>query len=344
MSQLANNNLPGNLQTPPLAAPKRPFDVLYEPISAELAQVEEILRKELRSDYPFVDQLVKHGFRLGGKRMRPALLLLAAKAAGKVTHDHFVLAAVVEMIHTATLVHDDVLDDATVRRHVDTVNARWNNEASVLLGDFLFSHSFYMASTLETTFACQVIGRATNQTCEGELRQIHSRGKFDLTEPDYLDIIRAKTAELCACSCRLGSHYAGATPEIEESLTRYGRNLGIAFQIVDDLLDVLGDEDTAGKTLGTDLEQQKPTLPVIYLLRQADAEERANLIEILKSPNHTSGNRLQPWLARGEAIAYAREKALWYAEQARVELNGLPAGHVRNTLAALTEFVVDRRA
>lgn len=343
MSQLAHN-LPGNLQTSPVAAPKRPFDVLYEPIAAELAQVEEILRKELRSDYPFVDQLVKHGFRLGGKRLRPALLLLAAKAVGKVTHDHFVLAAVVEMIHTATLVHDDVLDSATVRRHVDTVNARWNNEASVLLGDFLFSHSFYMASTLETTFACQVIGRATNRTCEGELRQIHSRGKFDLTEQEYLDIIRAKTAELCACSSRLGAHYAGASAEVEESLTRYGRNLGIAFQIVDDLLDVSGDEETAGKTLGTDLEQQKPTLPIIHLLRHADSSERATLIEILASSPHNCGRRLQPWLARGEAIAYARQKALWFAEQARAELHALPDSQVRNTLAALTEFVVDRRA
>src|SRR5687768_13539907 len=155
---------------------------LYAPIAAELAEVERQLKSELRSDYPFVDELVRYGCLLGGKRLRPALLLLTAKAAGgRVMSEHITLATVVEMIHTATLVHDDVLDEAQIRRHLATVNARWDNEASVLLGDYLFTHAFHLASTLDTVVGCRLIGRATNIVCEGELKQKGSRGNFDLT-------------------------------------------------------------------------------------------------------------------------------------------------------------------
>ncbi len=252
----------------------RRWKPLYGPIAAELDRCEELLRRELSSDDPFVDRLIKHAFRLGGKRLRPALLLLTAKAVGRADKEHITLAAVVEMIHTATLVHDDVLDEAKLRRHRETVNAVSDNEASVLVGDFLFTHAFALASSLGTTYACQTIGRATNIVCAGELRQIHTRGNFALGEAEYLDIIEAKTAELCACCCRLGAHYAGADRELEEALDRFGRNLGIAFQIVDDLLDLVGDEDQAGKSLGTDLEKQKPTLPVIRLLAQSDETQR----------------------------------------------------------------------
>ena len=178
--------------------PSSALQLLYAPIEQELADVEEILRRELRSEYAFVDELVRYGCLLGGKRLRPALLLLAAKASGHITQEHLLLAAVVEMIHTATLIHDDVLDEADRRRHLATVNARWDNEASVLLGDFLFTHAFYLASTTGSTVACQRIGRATNVVCEGELRQQGSRSNFALPEEDYLSIIDAKTAELCA--------------------------------------------------------------------------------------------------------------------------------------------------
>src|SRR5688500_13341258 len=178
---------------------------LYAPIGDELVEVERILKSELRSPHPFVDELVRYGCLLGGKRLRPALLLLTAKALGKVTREHVTLAAVVEMIHTATLVHDDVLDEADMRRHLATVNSRWDNEASVLLGDYLFTHAFYLASTLDTVLGCRLIGRATNIVCEGELRQKGSRGNFELTEQEYLSIIEGKTAELTAVSCRLGA-------------------------------------------------------------------------------------------------------------------------------------------
>jgi len=316
---------------------------LYAPIASELAAAEELLRAELSSDDPFVDDLVKHAFRLGGKRLRPALVLLAAKAAGTLSRDHIVLATVVEMIHTATLVHDDVLDEASLRRHRPTINALSDNEASVLVGDFLFTHAFYLASSLETTFACQTIGRATNIVCAGEMRQIHSRGNFGLTEAEYFDIIEGKTAELCACCCRLGAHYGGASAQVVDALDRYGRNLGIAFQIVDDMLDLTGDEMSMGKSLGTDLEKQKPTLPLIRLLDQASAEQRAELIELLSSTNRADRQQVNLWLERSDALAYTRDKALAYAQAARDETRLLAAGPARDVLVALTELVVSRQ-
>src|SRR5688500_14768128 len=228
---------------------------LYAPIGDELVEVERILKDELRNPHPFVDELVRYGCLLGGKRLRPALLLLTAKSLGSVTKDHLTLAAVVEMIHTATLVHDDVLDEADMRRHLATVNARWDNESSVLLGDYLFTHAFYLASTLDNVIGCRLIGRATNAVCEGELRQKGSRGNFELTEQEYLSIIEGKTAELTAVSCRLGALFAGAADEVALQLDGFGRDLGIAFQIADDLLDVQGQEQSTGKSLGTDLEK-----------------------------------------------------------------------------------------
>jgi len=321
---------------------RRPWNWLYAPVAAELEAVEEILRSELSSDDPFVDGLVKHAFRLGGKRLRPALVLLSGKATGGITREHIVLAAVVEMIHTATLVHDDVLDEATLRRHRETINARSDNEASVLVGDFLFTHAFALASSLETTFACRVIGRATNIVCAGELRQIHSRGNFELGEGDYLDIIEAKTAELCACCCLLGAHYSGANAQVEHALDRYGRSLGIAFQIADDLLDLVGDEAAAGKSLGTDLEKQKLTLPLIRLLASSAPRDRAELIESLRRGGAVARDELIAGLDRSDALAYARAKAKCYAHDAMEELRSLPDTPARDVLMQMTELVVAR--
>jgi octaprenyl-diphosphate synthase len=315
---------------------------LYAPIAAELSAAEDVLRSELASDDPFVDSLVKHAFRLGGKRLRPALLLLAAKATGGIVRDHVVLAAVVEMIHTATLVHDDVLDEADLRRHRETINARSGNEASVLVGDFLFTHAFYLASSLETTYACQVIGRATNVVCAGELRQINSRGNFQLSEAQYLSIIEAKTAELCACCCRLGAHYAGANRSCQDALDRYGRNLGIAFQIADDLLDLVGDEISMGKSLGTDLDKQKLTLPLIRLLAESTAAQRGEIVELLSSGTPDDRSQINLYLERSDALVYAREKARWFADAARDQTRHLPPGPERDVLEALSELVVDR--
>lgn len=321
----------------------RHWQRLYAPIAVELAAAEELLRGELTSDDPFVDVLVKHAFRLGGKRLRPALVLLAAKATGKVAPDHIVLSAVVEMIHTATLVHDDVLDEASLRRHRETINARNDNEASVLVGDFLFTHAFYLASSLETTFSCQTIGRATNIVCAGELRQIHSRGNFALCEAEYLQIISAKTAELCACCCRLGAHYAGASPQVVDVLDRFGRNLGIAFQIADDMLDLVGDEVSMGKSLGTDLEKQKPTLPLIRLLAESAPEARTEIVKVLSENDRAARRQIHQWLERSDALQYTRDKAKAYAQAARKDAARLADSPARDVLLALSELVVSRQ-
>lgn len=320
-----------------------PLAILYGPVVDDLARVEEILQGELRHDHPFVDQLVKHAGRLSGKRLRPALLLLTGKACGQTTDDHLLLSAVVEMIHTATLIHDDVLDEADLRRHQETVNARWNNEASVLLGDYLFSHSFYLASTLDSTFACQCIGRSTNVVCRGEMLQVANRNNYALTEAEYFEIIDAKTAELTACCCLLGACYAGADEEQRQRLEQYGRSLGIAFQIADDLLDVFGDESSMGKSLGTDLEKAKPTLPLIRLLSQASESERAELEAILELPGEARREALLARLRDSDALEYAEKKAQAYANEAMELVADLPESPAQQTLLKLPEFVVARR-
>ena len=332
LSQLAND-------AQPLPAVVRE---LFAPILSDLEQVEAVLSNELRNESPFVNDLLQYGGKLGGKRLRPALLLLSAHAVGDVGDAHYTLAAVVEMIHTATLVHDDVLDEAQVRRHLATVNARWNNESSVLLGDYLFSHAFYLASTLETTAACQRIGRSTNIVCEGELRQVGNRGNHALTEQEYYQIINGKTAELCACACFLGAQYTEANAPWARTMEQYGRALGMAFQIADDLLDLLGDEGETGKSLGTDLEKQKSTLPLIHCYQQASAAERSELTALLEAPSQHTRATLQDWLDRFDAIDYARQKAKEYSDEARNQLIDLPASDVKNVLSDLTEFVVAR--
>jgi octaprenyl-diphosphate synthase len=317
---------------------------LFAPIVADLAEVDHRLQAELRHPNPFIDELAQHSFRMGGKRLRPALLLLAAKAVGRITDDHRTLGAVVEMIHTATLVHDDVLDEADVRRHLDTVNARWNNQTSVLLGDFLFTHAFYLASTLETTFGCRVIGEATNTVCEGELRQTAGAGNFWLPREEYLAIIEAKTAELCACCCRLGAHYAGANPAVEDKLRIFGRKLGMAFQIIDDLLDLEGEEETTGKSLGTDLANRKMTLPLILLRDQLASQELSRLQGLFEESDANHGGMLVSWLEESSALQAARLVAERYAMEAAATLNGLEDSDAKRTLVELCRFVVARNA
>jgi octaprenyl-diphosphate synthase len=326
----------------------KPIDVqpflqsLYEPIADEMKQVERLLRQEMSSQNAYVDELVRYGVMLGGKRLRPALLLLVAKSLGNVTPEHLTLAAVVEMIHTATLVHDDVLDDAETRRHLATVNSRWDNKASVLLGDFLFTHAFYLASTLSSTWACRTIGLATNRVCEGEMRQKGSIGDFDLSEEEYIDIISSKTAELCACSCELGARYTGASPEVVSAMANFGRDLGIAFQIADDILDVTGDEETTGKSLGTDMAQQKPTLPIIRLLECVRGGERDQVFLLLQSDVVAQIPDLRQMFERYETILYSRKKALEYAQRAQRQLEVLSPSPARDTLTAMASFVVAR--
>jgi octaprenyl-diphosphate synthase len=316
----------------------------FSPIAADLARAEEIFQEELRSDVPFIRELVEHLAHYRGKQLRPALLLLTARACGQVTPAHHTLAAVVEMIHTATLVHDDVLDGADLRRHVPTIHARWNNSASVLLGDLLFTHAFYLASTTGSAEACRLIGEATNRVCAGELQQIGERGNLALGEETYYSIIRGKTAELTACCCRLGAVFAGADAQVAASLERYGLELGIAFQIADDVLDLVGLEKNVGKSLGTDLEQRKLTLPLIRLLKVAEPETALLIRGVLASNENHKREKLAPILARSDAVAYATQRAQRHAEQASEALDCLPDSRCKEILHLLAQRVVHRSA
>lgn len=313
---------------------------LFAPIRADLEQVELLLRETLASRRHGVTELIRHLDQYRGKRLRPALLLLTAKACGTIQPAHHVLAAVVEMIHTATLVHDDVLDSADTRRHVPTVNALWGNQASILLGDYLFTHAFHLTSTIGDAQACKLIGEATNRVCEGELHQICQRGNLSLSEEEYFDIIDAKTAELTSVCCRLGGMYAGETAEVVDSLARYGRYLGMAFQIADDLLDIVGQEKTTGKSLGTDLEQRKMTLPLIHLL--ASSQDRADLYHILENGHPNKRQALDPYLNTSDSLAYAQCRAEQFATQAQAELECLPPSPCRDILHIMAEKAVHR--
>jgi octaprenyl-diphosphate synthase len=333
------------MSSPSLLGPeetRHKLAVLYAPIAAELEQAERIFAAELGSRFPFVQQLVDHCSDFRGKRLRPALLLLTGQACGGLTPAHPVLAAVVEMIHTATLVHDDILDEAMIRRHAATVNAEWGNEAAVLLGDYLFTHAFHLAASLESTLACRWIGRATNLVCEGEMQQVSNRGNFDLDEAAYFAIIRGKTAELTAVSCRLGAHYAGAPEEAVQALENYGRDLGVAFQIADDVLDIWGEERTTGKSLGTDLEKQKLTLPLIRLLALASPATAERVRALLAEARPESRRALRPYLERSGALAYAWDRARQYAAQALAALDVLAESNAKTILRTLGHYVVRR--
>jgi octaprenyl-diphosphate synthase len=333
-----------NPSAPALAQEVTPPLDPYGPVAGDLEQVEVILARSLKNRHAAVARVVEHVRHYRGKRLRPVLLLLAARACGRVTPAHHVLGAVVEMIHTATLVHDDVLDGARVRRRVATVNAAWGTQTSVLLGDYLFTHAFHLASTLDDARACRLIGAATDRVCEGELCQVLQRGNLALSEEEYFDIIDGKTAELTACCCHLGALYGGAPAEVVQALTRFGRYVGLAFQIADDLLDLVGEEQAAGKSLGTDLEQQKLTLPLIRLLAQGPAGLAARVRQILCSPDDHKGALLRPCLAESDGLDYARRRAEELAARARQELAVLPPSPCRSTLETLTDRVVHRNS
>lgn len=319
----------------------RPTGLPFGPVAADIDEADRIFAATLAPYKSPFGSLITHLKHYRGKRLRPALLLLAAKACGKITPAHHTLAAAVEMIHTATLVHDDVLDEAELRRHVPTVNAGWGNKVSILLGDMLFTHAFHLTSTVDGR-ACGIIGEATNRVCAGELRQVTEKGNLDLTEVEYFAVIDGKTAALTECCGQLGALYAGATEAVAGRMANFGRNLGLAFQIADDLLDLVGNEEAAGKTLGTDLQQQKLTLPVIHCLNRLPAAEAADLREAIRAGDPGLGSRVLAALERTQSVAYARRRADDLARAAREELAPLPRGESRTILEAMTDWSVRR--
>ena len=315
---------------------------LHAPVVDELARVERRFDDELGSDFAFVRQLCRRVERYRGKMLRPTLLLLAAKGCRKLTDAHITLAAVVEMVHLATLVHDDVLDAADLRRGQATINATDGNETAVLLGDYLISHAYHLCSSLEDQYAARTIAATTNTVCEGELMQIHHRADVGLTEARYLEIISRKTAALTGTCCALGARYAGAQPAVVEAWHRFGMDVGIAFQIVDDVLDCIGGEGEMGKTLGRDLDLGKLTLPTIHAVTSAPAPVRDQLVRVLGNGHTVARTTVRGWLEQSGSIDYAYAAASQYLASAHRHVETLSPGPAREALKLVVDFVVQR--
>jgi octaprenyl-diphosphate synthase len=315
---------------------------LTDCISAELKAVDKRFHDELASDLACVNTLVKHVSRFRGKMLRPMLVLLSGRACGELTDDHVILATVVEMVHMATLVHDDVLDEAELRRKGATINHLRGNEAAVLLGDYLISHSYHLCSSLDSQFASRLIARTTNRVCEGELLQIDNRNNFDLDETTYIEIISRKTASLCATCCVLGARLAGAPNAWVDQLETYGLSLGVAFQIQDDILDIVGEVSTVGKTLGIDAEKGKMTLPMIHFLRTAPQEHRELLRSLLKSRDPDKVDKIRQLILPSPSIGYAQDRARQLVHRARTVLTNLPDNEARRVMEMMADFVIAR--
>ncbi len=312
-------------------------------INDALEDVIRIFDAETRSDLSFLNALVARVRHYRGKLLRPRLVLMAGVASGELVRDHMVLAAVVEMVHMATLVHDDVLDESAVRRRSDTINNLIGNEGAVLLGDYLISHAYHLCSSLASTEASHRIAATTNTVCEGELMQIENRGNFDLTEGQYLEIISRKTAALTGICCELGAGCSGAEPDVVEHLSRYGLELGMAFQIVDDLLDLTGTQVEMGKSVGRDAEMGKMTLPLIKFVEQASTSRREELVAVLRGDGAQKNARVRRVIAGSDCIERAEEIAQAYVRSAISHLGALPDGEAKASLIAAADFVVQRR-
>jgi octaprenyl-diphosphate synthase len=315
---------------------------LTECIAPQLLGVDRLFSTELESRLECVNALVRHVSRFRGKMLRPCLVLLSGRCCGELNDAHVTIATVVEMVHMATLVHDDVLDEAELRRKGATLNHLRGNEAAVLLGDYLISHSYHLCSSLDSQFASRLIARTTNEVCEGELLQIQNRNNLELDEETYFEIITRKTAVLCAACCLLGAKLAGAPDDMVKRLEIYGRSLGIAFQIQDDILDIVGDASTVGKTLGIDIEKGKLTLPMIHFLRTAPREHRALLRTLLESRDGDKAEKIRNLILPSKSIQYARDAARGHVDRARSAIAELPESDARGVLDTMAEFVISR--
>ncbi|HJT99495.1 MAG TPA: polyprenyl synthetase family protein [Rhodanobacteraceae bacterium] len=304
--------------------------------------VNALIRARLASDVVLINQVAEHIIGGGGKRLRPMLHLIAAKAAGYNGGDHIALAAVIEFIHTATLLHDDVVDESDLRRGRETANAVWGNAASVLVGDFLYSRSFQMMVELDRMRVMQILADTTNRIAEGEVLQLLNIGNPDTSESAYLDVIERKTAVLFSAATRLGAVLADLPPEQEEALARYGLDLGFAFQIADDVLDYVSDAGTLGKNVGDDLAEGKPTLPLIYAIARSEPEQAERLRRaVTTGGRETLGDVLAAIRATG-SLDLASERAHRYAKSARDALGALAPSRAREALAMLADYAIDR--
>ena len=317
---------------------------MFEPIRADLEKVEREFGRHLQSQVDLIPRIGKYIQTSGGKRVRPAVLLMAARLCGYQGDRAVLYASVVEFIHTATLIHDDIIDDSQMRRGRLAVHSQWGNDITVLLGDFLYIKSMSLALTQDSLDIIRLLCDVTLRMIEGELYQLTKNGDIEINEDEHFDIIRRKTAYLFSGSAQIGGMLGDATPEQVRALRDYGFNLGVAFQLMDDLLDFTGDAAALGKPVGGDLREGKLTLPVIRLMQVGDSRARALVTDIVRERSVT----IEKWaelcqlLESCEALDFASRCAMEYAETARNYLDAFPPRPEREALMALAEYVLTR--
>jgi octaprenyl-diphosphate synthase len=311
-------------------------------VTADLAAVDAEIRRQLDSDVLLVNQVGDYIIGSGGKRLRPLLVVLAARAAGARDSAHIPAAALIEFIHTATLLHDDVVDDSARRRGRATANQAFGNPASVLVGDFLYSRAFQMMAALDSAALIRVMADATNTIAAGEVLQLMNSGDPDTTENRYLEVIYRKTARLFEAGAQIAAIVARAPADVESALTRYGKHLGIAFQLIDDALDYRGDDESLGKNVGDDLAEGKPTLPLIHALQHSDAEASAMIRNAIEQGGTEEQGPIRAVIESTGGLDYTARLAEDEVERALEALAGIPASDYRDALEALARFAVSR--
>lgn len=322
----------------PLPNSQHPLSV----IAADMQAVDAAIRAQLHSDVPLVSTIADYIISAGGKRIRPALVLLMANAWGYRGDEHYKLAAVIEFIHTATLLHDDVVDESDLRRGRQTANAMFGNAASVLVGDFVYSRAFQMMVSVNNMRVMQILADATNVIAEGEVLQLMNMHDPDVNEERYLQVIRSKTAKLFEAGTELGSLIAGASDEGVAAAAEYGRSLGTAFQLIDDVLDYSGNAADIGKNVGDDLREGKPTLPLIYLMQHGTGQQRELVRACIANGDEAHFDEILAAITSSGALDYTRQQAVVAVARAKASLSLLPAGTCKDALADLADFSVDR--
>jgi octaprenyl-diphosphate synthase len=312
------------------------------PVASDLAAVDAEIRRQLASDVVLVNQVGDYIVGSGGKRLRPLLVVLAARAAGAKDSAHIPAAALIEFIHTATLLHDDVVDDSARRRGRETANEAFGNPASVLVGDFLYSRAFQMMATLDSAAIIRVMADATNTIAAGEVMQLMNSGDPDTTEIRYLEVIYRKTARLFEAGAQVAAIVAKAPTPVEAALTRYGKHLGIAFQLIDDALDYRGDADELGKNVGDDLAEGKPTLPLIHALKHGDAGAAAMIRQVIAQGGTEEQAPIRAVVESTGGLDYTAQLAEGEARLAKESLADVPDSPYRDALAGLARFAVNR--
>jgi len=310
--------------------------------AADMAAVDALIRTRLASDVVLINQIAEYIIGGGGKRLRPMLHLIAARAAGYAGPHHVQLAALIEFIHTSTLLHDDVVDESDLRRGRQTANAVWGNAASVLVGDFLYSRSFQMMVELDSMRVMRILADTTNRIAEGEVLQLLNIGNPDTSERAYLDVIERKTAVLFAAATRLGAVLADLPATQEDALARYGMELGLAFQIADDVLDYASDADAIGKNVGDDLAEGKPTLPLILAIERGTPQQATMLRDAIRTGGRDALPDVLAAIHATDAITASRTRARARAEAARAALDALPDSDACAALRVLADYAVDR--